>query len=123
MDLIELTEFIIKSIVTDEESVSVKEFPTEDENTILIQVIVSEDDMGKVIGKNGKCANAIRTLVQASSALNDNKYAVSSGDRIYMLGYFKTVDIEEYFIPDSDLVQLVINVEEQFYKIFEEILI
>ena len=74
MDLIELTEFIVKSIVTDEESVSVKEFPTDDDNTILIQVMVSDEDMGRVIGKNGKSANAIRTLVQASSALKDNKY-------------------------------------------------
>ena len=74
MDLIELTEFIVKSIVTDEESVSVKEFSTDDENVILIQVMVSDEDMGRVIGKNGKSANAIRTLVQASSALKDNKY-------------------------------------------------
>ena len=74
MDLIELTEFIVKSIVTDEESVSVKEFPTDDENVILIQVMVSDEEMGRVIGKNGKSANAIRTLVQASSALKDNKY-------------------------------------------------
>lgn len=74
MDLIELTEFIVKSIVTDEESVSVKEFPTDDENVILIQVMVADEDMGRVIGKNGKSANAIRTLVQASSALKDNKY-------------------------------------------------
>ncbi|MBR2711570.1 MAG: KH domain-containing protein [Bacilli bacterium] len=74
MDLVELTEFIIKSIVNDEEAVSVKEFDSEDENTMVIQVVVAEDDMGRVIGKNGKCANAIRTLVQASSALKDNKY-------------------------------------------------
>ena len=63
MDLVELTEFIIKSIVNDEEAVSVKEFDSEDENTMVIQVVVAEDDMGRVIGKNGKCANAIRTLV------------------------------------------------------------
>lgn len=74
MDLIELTEFIVKSIVTDEDSVSVKEFPTDEENVILIQVMVSDEDMGRVIGKNGRSANAIRTLVQASSALKDNKY-------------------------------------------------
>ncbi len=74
MDLVELTEFIIRSIVNDEEAVSVKEFDSEDENTMVIQVVVAEDDMGRVIGKNGKCANAIRTLVQASSALKDNKY-------------------------------------------------
>ena len=74
MDLVELTEFIIRSIVNDEEAVSVKEFDSEDENTMVIQVVVAEEDMGRVIGKNGKCANAIRTLVQASSALKDNKY-------------------------------------------------
>jgi len=81
MDLVALTEFIVKSIVSDEEAVSVKEFDSEDDNTILIQVIVSEDDMGKVIGKNGKCANAIRTLVQASSALGDNKYVKINIDK------------------------------------------
>ena len=74
MDLVELTEKIVKSIVVDEESVSVKEFPTEEDNTILIQVMVNEEDMGRVIGKSGKTANAIRTLVQASSSLKDNKY-------------------------------------------------
>ena len=74
MDLVQLTEKIVKSLVVDTDAVSVKEFPTEEDNTILIQVIVSESDMGRVIGKNGKCANAIRTLVQASSALKDNKY-------------------------------------------------
>ena len=73
MDLVTLTEEIVKSLVVDADSVSVKEFPTEDENTILIQVMVAESDMGRVIGKDGKCANAIRTLVQASSYLSDNK--------------------------------------------------
>ncbi len=74
MDLVSLTEKIVKSLVYNEDAVSVKEFPTEEENVILIQVIVSEDDMGRVIGKSGKTANAIRTLVQASSALKENKY-------------------------------------------------
>ena len=74
MDLVELTEHIVKSLVTDEDSVSVKEFPTEEENVILIQVMVSEEDIGRVIGREGRTANAIRTLVQASSALKENKY-------------------------------------------------
>ena len=74
MDFVSLTEKIVKSIVTDPEAVSVKEFETEEENTILIQVMVSEDDIGRVIGKQGRTANAIRTLVQASSALKENKY-------------------------------------------------
>ncbi len=74
MDLVSLTEKIVKSLVLDEESVSVKQFPTEEDDVILIQVMVSEDDMGRVIGKAGKTANAIRTLVQASSSLKENKY-------------------------------------------------
>ena len=40
---------------------------------MIIEVLVSNDDMGKVIGKNGKIANAIRVLVQANSYLKDNK--------------------------------------------------
>lgn len=73
MQLVELTTDIIKKIVSDPESVSVKEFATEEENTIQIEVLISSDDMGKVIGKNGKIINSIRTIVQASSSLEDNK--------------------------------------------------
>ena len=74
MDLVELTEKIVKSLVVDTDAVSVKEFPTDEENVMLIQVMVNDDDMGRVIGKSGRTANAIRTLVQASSSLTDNKY-------------------------------------------------
>lgn len=73
MELVELTEKIVKSLVEDEDSVSVKEFETDDDS-ILIQVLVSESDMGRVIGRSGRIANAIRTLVQASSSLKDNRY-------------------------------------------------
>lgn len=73
MNLVVLTEAIIKKIVSDPESVSVKEFETEEENTIRIEVLISSEDMGKVIGKNGKIINSIRTIVQASSSLEDNK--------------------------------------------------
>ena len=74
MNLAELTEKIIKNIVIDEDAVSVKEFPSENDKEMIIEVLVSENDLGRVIGKNGRCANAIRTLIQASSALKENKY-------------------------------------------------
>ena len=73
MELVKLTESIIKKLVADPDSVSVKEFTTDEENTIQIEVLVSEDDMGKVIGRNGKIINSIRTIVQASSSIYDNK--------------------------------------------------
>ncbi len=74
MNLVELTEEIVKSLVANPEGVSVKEFPTEEDDVMLIQVMVDEADIGRVIGREGRTANAIRTLVQASSALKDNKY-------------------------------------------------
>ena len=73
MNLVALTEAIIKKIVSDPESVSIKEFDTEEENTIQIEVLISSSDLGKVIGKNGKIINSIRTIVQAASSLEDNK--------------------------------------------------
>ena len=73
MSLVELTEFLVKSLVTNKENVSVKEFDTDEENTVLIQVLVDSEDIGRVIGKGGKLANAVRTLVQASSYIKDNK--------------------------------------------------
>ena len=81
MTLVELTEKIIKNIVLDEDAVSVKEFPSENDKEIIIEVLVSESDIGRVIGKNGENANAIRTLVQASSALKDNKYVKINIDK------------------------------------------
>ena len=73
MELVTLTEKLIKALVVNKDLVSVKEFDTDEENTILIQVMVDNDDIGRVIGKAGKNANAIRTLVQASSYLDGNK--------------------------------------------------
>lgn len=73
MDLVELTKEIVTSLAKDKDSVSVKEFETDEENTLLIQVMVSEEDMGRIIGRSGRNAQAIKTLVQASSYLKDNK--------------------------------------------------
>ncbi len=72
MSIVELTELIVKSLVKDADSVSVKAFDT-DENEISIEIVVSEDEAGSIIGKNGKTINSIRTLLQASSYLKDNK--------------------------------------------------
>ncbi len=73
MDLVELTKEIIMALCSDKESVNVKEFESDDDKTVLIEAMVSEEDYGKIIGKQGRNINAIRTLVQASSYLKDNK--------------------------------------------------
>lgn len=74
MDLVKLTEDLVKSIVINEDSVSVKEFPTDEENALLIQVMVAEEDMGRVVGKDGNAAKALRTLVQTASSLEGGKF-------------------------------------------------
>lgn len=71
MKLVELTEFLVKNLVDDPESVSVRQI--EDEDTITIEVLVSDDEIGAVIGRGGRTANAIRTIVYASAYVNGNK--------------------------------------------------
>lgn len=66
----ELTEYLVKSLVKNPDMVSVKKFD-DGEDIVTIQVLVDKDDMGAVIGKGGMIANAIRTIVQASSYMNN----------------------------------------------------
>ncbi len=68
MNLVELTEYLVKNIVTDSTSVAVKK---NEEDESIIEVTVAENDLGAVIGKGGKTANAIRTLVQAAAYTNN----------------------------------------------------
>lgn len=73
MDLVALTEFLVKSVTKQPDMVSVKQFDDEEE-IITIQVLVDESDMGAVIGKSGKTANAIRTIVQSASSMHHLKH-------------------------------------------------
>ena len=73
MDFILLTETIIKMIVEDVEAVSVKEYESTEENLVHLEVLVAEDDLGRVIGKNGKTIKSVRNIVQASATLNGDK--------------------------------------------------
>ena len=70
MDLVLLTETIVKMIVKDVEAVSAKEYESTEENLVHISVMVANDDLGRVIGKDGKTIKSIRNIVQASASLN-----------------------------------------------------
>ena len=74
MNYVALTERLIKSLVTLPDMVTVKEFPSEEENKVIIEVLVSNEDLPSVIGKGGRTINAIRTILKASSSLHDHKY-------------------------------------------------
>jgi len=62
----EMVEYIVKQIVDSPEEVKVQEM--EGEKVILLEISVAKKDMGKVIGKGGRIATALRTLVGAAAA-------------------------------------------------------
>ena len=62
----ELVEYVAKSLVDDPEAVHVEE--TRDRDGIVLELHVAEDDMGKVIGRNGSVAKALRTLLKVTAA-------------------------------------------------------
>jgi predicted RNA-binding protein YlqC (UPF0109 family) len=74
LQLKELVEIIAKSLVDYPEQVNVKE--TEGETTIIIELSVASEDMGKVIGKQGRIAKAIRTVVKSAAVKTDKKVIV-----------------------------------------------
>ena len=74
----ELVEVIAKALVDDPESVVPNE--REEKKTTVLEVRVAESDMGKVIGKQGRIAKAIRSVVKAAAAKEDKKVIVDIMD-------------------------------------------
>ena len=70
----ESLESIIFSLVEDQSSVSIKEIV--DGNNVKSEVSVADKDMGRVIGKKGKIAQSIRTVMKAIAAKEDKKVVV-----------------------------------------------
>lgn len=70
----DLVEVIAKALVEHPDEVVVTE--TEEEDTIYVKLQVGASDMGKVIGKQGRIAKAIRTVVKAASSKTDKKVVV-----------------------------------------------
>ena len=70
----ELVAFLAKSLVDHPEKVKVSSH--EDGDTVVLELSVAEDDMGKVIGRQGRIAKAIRTVVKAASTRIDKMVSV-----------------------------------------------
>lgn len=70
----ELVEVIARALVDYPEEVVVTE--TEDESSIVIKLSVAQSDMGKVIGKQGRIAKAIRSVVKAAASKEKRKVIV-----------------------------------------------
>ena len=75
----EVLEIIAKALVDEPDKVSVTEIVDEDENglgNVTLELRVAEDDMGKVIGKQGRIAKAIRSVVKAASSKDNTRVDV-----------------------------------------------
>ena len=70
----ELLTFVAQSLVEHPDQVSVTE--TEGPEAVILELHVAEDDMGKVIGKQGRIARAMRTVVKAAASKEDKKVIV-----------------------------------------------
>ncbi|HIE29238.1 TPA: KH domain-containing protein [Candidatus Poribacteria bacterium] len=67
----DLTEQMVKSVVDYPEQVEITE--VEGTDSLILEIRVSQEDMGKVIGRNGRIINAMRTIVSAASAAKGSK--------------------------------------------------
>jgi uncharacterized protein len=67
----ELLVYLARQLVDEPEKVSVEEFE-EDDGTLVLELSVGDDDYGKVIGRGGRTAQALRTVVKAA-AVKDNR--------------------------------------------------
>lgn len=74
----ELVEYIAKALVTDPSQVRVEEI--EQGNTITLRLYVAPEDMGRVIGREGRVANAMRTLLHVAGTRQGKRVRLEIGD-------------------------------------------
>ncbi len=70
----DLVEFLVRALVEKPESVEVEEF--EEDGDLVLEVSVAEEDLGRVIGRGGRIANAIRTVARAAGARDERRVVV-----------------------------------------------
>ncbi|HEX6688393.1 MAG TPA: KH domain-containing protein [Solirubrobacterales bacterium] len=70
----ELLEFLVRALVEDPDAVEVEEL--EEDGDLIYEISVAEGDLGRVIGKGGRVANAIRTVAKAAAVRLDRRVIV-----------------------------------------------
>jgi hypothetical protein len=74
-----LLEYLARQLVREPDAVKVEQFE-EDDGTIVLELSVAEDDYGRVIGKGGRTANALRTVLKAAAVKRQRKVLVDIVD-------------------------------------------
>jgi predicted RNA-binding protein YlqC (UPF0109 family) len=70
----ELVEYLVRSIVETPDAVAIEEY--EEDGELVLEVKVADDDLGRVIGREGRVAKAIRTIARAAGARDDRSVSV-----------------------------------------------
>jgi len=70
----ELLEFLVRALVEDPDAVEVEEL--EEDGDLVYEITVADGDLGRVIGKGGRVANAIRTIAKAAAVRIDRRVIV-----------------------------------------------
>jgi predicted RNA-binding protein YlqC (UPF0109 family) len=71
----QLLEFLAKTLVDQPDKVEVREYQ-DDDRTLVLELSVAEDDLGKVIGRNGRTAKALRSVMKAGGAKDEKRILV-----------------------------------------------
>lgn len=77
--MLDLIKYVVNQFAEDKENVEFK--VQEKDRVIEVTVVLSPSDMGKVIGKQGKIAKALRTLVQAATPASSKRYVIEIRER------------------------------------------
>jgi len=75
----ELLEYIVKSLVTKKDEVQVSE--AQENNDIYLLVKVADEDYGKVIGRNGKVAQSLRSIIRSANTNKELRYFIKIGEK------------------------------------------
>jgi predicted RNA-binding protein YlqC (UPF0109 family) len=75
----DLVEYLAKALVDRPADVRVEEFE-EDDGTVVFEIELADDDVGKVIGRNGRTINALRTVIRASAVRENRRVLVDVVD-------------------------------------------
>ena len=110
--MLDLIKYIVNQFAEDKENVEY--IQTEKDNVIEVTVVLSPSDMGKVIGKQGKIAKAMRTIVRAATPKNAKRYVVEirekGGNAVYIplqnLGHNDGID---YAYRHTDLIKWLLS--------------
>jgi predicted RNA-binding protein YlqC (UPF0109 family) len=70
----ELVEFLVRALVEKPDEVEVEEF--DEDGDLVLEISVADDDLGRVIGRGGRIANAIRTVARAAGSRDDRRVIV-----------------------------------------------